>query len=67
MTASLPDPMLPQPYRVCRVQPETHDTFTLDLEPKNGSPAARFAAGQFNMLGRQQGLCHRTFLAVTEH
>jgi NAD(P)H-flavin reductase len=42
--------MLPQPYRVCRVQSETYDTFTLDLEPGNGRQPPRFAAGQFNML-----------------
>jgi NAD(P)H-flavin reductase len=44
------DPMLPQPYRIQRVRRETRDTFTLELEPANGSGRCSFAAGQFNML-----------------
>jgi NAD(P)H-flavin reductase len=44
------DPMLPLPYRIQRVQRETRDTFTLHLEPANGSSRSAFAAGQFNML-----------------
>jgi NAD(P)H-flavin reductase len=42
--------MLPEPYVVRRVQAETHDTFTFDLEPKPGSQVRRFLPGQFNML-----------------
>jgi NAD(P)H-flavin reductase len=42
--------MLPEPYRVERVSPETHDTFTIGIAPANGSGIAPFAPGQFNML-----------------
>jgi NAD(P)H-flavin reductase len=46
-----PDPLITHPYRVKRVQNETHDTFTLHLEPENGTNGNfSFAAGQFNML-----------------
>jgi NAD(P)H-flavin reductase len=48
-TGSL-DPMLPQPYQIEAVRPETHDTFTLELAPRNGVKGRAFAAGQFNML-----------------
>lgn len=48
-TTSIPPLMLPQPYRVERVQKETHDTFTFDLESLNGG-SFPFAPGQFNML-----------------
>ncbi|HEY3268724.1 MAG TPA: FAD/NAD(P)-binding protein [Armatimonadota bacterium] len=41
--------MIPRPYRVRQVHRETHDTFTLDLEPEDGRPPS-FAPGQFNML-----------------
>lgn len=44
------DPMLPVPYRVQRLRQDTYDTFTLELQPANGSPGFRFNAGQFNML-----------------
>jgi NAD(P)H-flavin reductase len=44
---TLPDPMLPEPCRILRTRRETHDTFTLELEPANGFS---FAPGQFNML-----------------
>ena len=45
------DPLVTHPYRVKRVQNETHDTFTLYLEPANGTTKNfSFAAGQFNML-----------------
>ena len=50
MTAYLSDPMLPTPFRVRRKRRETHDTFTLELEPVNGTNGLAFAAGQFNML-----------------
>lgn len=42
--------MLPQPYRIERVRRETHDVFTLELRPANGTPVMQFAPGQFNML-----------------
>lgn len=38
------------PARVARVQKETHDTFTLVVEPEEGRSLPRFAPGQFNML-----------------
>jgi NAD(P)H-flavin reductase len=50
MNADILDPMLPQPYRVQRVRREIPDTFTLELEPANGSGIPPFATGQFNML-----------------
>jgi len=50
MTPSLPDPMLPQLYRVQLVRHELHDTFTLELEPEEGVEIPPFASGQFNML-----------------
>lgn len=50
MTANMLDPMLPQLYRVQRVRREIPDTFTLELEPANGSGIPPFATGQFNML-----------------
>jgi NAD(P)H-flavin reductase len=50
MSAASIDPMLPQLYLVHGVRQETHDTFTLELAPKDGSNGRAFAAGQFNML-----------------
>ncbi len=50
MIANLPDPMLPQLYRVQRVRREIPDTFTLELEPGDGVEIPPFASGQFNML-----------------
>jgi len=50
MNADILDPMLPQLYRVQRVRREIPDTFTLELEPANGSGIPPFATGQFNML-----------------
>jgi len=44
------NPMLTHSYVVKRVQQETYDTFTLELEPKNKTQAFSFAPGQFNML-----------------
>jgi len=45
------DPLITHPYGVKRVINETHDTFTLHLEPKNGrNTIFPFTAGQFNML-----------------
>lgn len=46
----IPDPMLPAWFRVQRVQQNTYDTFTLELEPANGAGGLAFDAGQFNML-----------------
>ena len=42
--------MLPQLYRVQHVRDEMPDTFTLELEPQDGSAIPPFATGQFNML-----------------
>jgi NAD(P)H-flavin reductase len=50
MTENRGDPMLPQLYRVQRVRDEMPDTFTLELEPQDGSAIPPFATGQFNML-----------------
>ena len=50
MTPTLPDPMLPQRYRVQHVRREIPDTFTLELEPIEGGDIPPFATGQFNML-----------------
>jgi NAD(P)H-flavin reductase len=44
------NPMLAEPYAVRRMQQETYDTFTFELEPKNKTRAFSFAPGQFNML-----------------
>lgn len=46
----LPDPMCPEGYRVESVSRETHDTFTLALQPLNGAASPGFAPGQFSML-----------------
>ena len=50
MSLSTSDPMVPSPFRVQRVRQETHDTFTLELEPARGGDGFSFQAGQFNML-----------------
>jgi NAD(P)H-flavin reductase len=42
--------MIPLPYRVQQVWRETHDTFTLELQPTDGVPERSFIPGQFNML-----------------
>jgi len=44
------DPMIPELLKIQRVRKENHDTFTLELEPHNGSGRFPFAPGQFNML-----------------
>ena len=44
------DPLTPEPYRVVRYRKETYDTFTLELEPVNGTAPFDFLPGQFNML-----------------
>jgi NAD(P)H-flavin reductase len=48
--AAPPEPMEPRSYRIQRVWQETHDTFTLELEPADVSDGFDFAPGQFNML-----------------
>jgi NAD(P)H-flavin reductase len=48
MTAS--GPMTPVPYRIERIWRETHDTFTFELVPADGSAPMAFLPGQFNML-----------------
>jgi NAD(P)H-flavin reductase len=48
--AEADDPMVPVLYRIEGKKRETHDTFTLDLRPKNGSHGVLFEPGQFNML-----------------
>ncbi len=50
MSESLANPLLPAPYRVLRNKRNTHDVFTLDVEPVKGGNAPRFSPGQFNML-----------------
>jgi len=50
MTLHIPEPMLPTVYRIQRVRRELSDTFTLELEPADGSDIPHFATGQFNML-----------------
>jgi anaerobic sulfite reductase subunit B len=42
-------PMTPRPFRVVRRQRETHDTWTLELEPVAGEPLESLP-GQFTML-----------------
>lgn len=44
------DPMRPAPFRVARRVVETHDVFTLALEPVAGPDGFPFEPGQFNML-----------------
>jgi len=50
MNAGILDPLLPQLYHVERRRREIPDTFTLELEPADGSSIPPFATGQFNML-----------------
>lgn len=42
--------MSPLPFRIHRKYEETHDTFTIDIEPLQGISEFPFAPGQFNML-----------------
>jgi len=42
--------MVPIPYRVVRRRRETHDSWTLELEPHDGASVQPFAPGQFAML-----------------
>ncbi|HEV2583006.1 MAG TPA: FAD/NAD(P)-binding protein [Ktedonobacteraceae bacterium] len=50
MSTPLSDPMLPKLYQVQRVRREIPGTFTMELEPQDGSAVPPFASGQFNML-----------------
>ena len=50
MAAFTSDPMVPRLCRAHRLRRETDDTFTLELEPMDGSDGFPFQAGQFNML-----------------
>jgi NAD(P)H-flavin reductase len=43
-------PMVPQPWCVRRSWWETDDSFSFELEPRNGPATFRFFPGQFNML-----------------
>lgn len=43
-------PMQPVPARIARVVKDTHDTFTLTVEPPDGDPVSAFQPGQFSML-----------------
>ena len=42
--------MIPVVFRVQRVVPDTHDTFTMELIPPRGTKGFTFNPGQFNML-----------------
>jgi NAD(P)H-flavin reductase len=44
------DPMTPLPYCVHDVAKETPDTFTLTLQPQNGTCGSSFQPGQFSMV-----------------
>lgn len=50
METSVRDPMYPTPFRIVRKRKETHDTFTIELEPVEGDNTFQFLPGQFNML-----------------
>jgi len=44
------DPMIPRPVSIRHMQHETHDTFTLTLEPPDRDQGLPFIPGQFTML-----------------
>ena len=44
------DPMTPYLYKIEKFSRETHDTFTINLNPSNGQSNGKFNPGQFNML-----------------
>ena len=44
------NPMRPTPWRVAKTRRETHDTFTMTLEPQARGGEFEFTPGQFNML-----------------
>lgn len=50
MNEPLMDPMVPLLYQVEHLTKETHDTFTMGLQPANSRKLTLFQAGQFNML-----------------
>lgn len=50
MSTRLPGPMVPHHFCVRRIRRETHDIYTLELQPQNVPEELRFAPGQFNML-----------------
>ena len=50
MDNPIADPMRPVSYRIERFERETHDTFTIELRPVDGTSQSAFAPGQFNML-----------------
>lgn len=43
-------PMTPRPFRVLDRRRQTHDSWTLTMEPADGGPPLAFGPGQFNML-----------------
>ncbi len=49
ISTTAPPPHM-QPARVASVLKETHDTFTLTVEPRGPQPLAGFSPGQFSML-----------------
>ena len=50
MNKKTKDPMKPVPFRVQKVLKETHDTFTVELQPGRKNGGVKFSPGQFNML-----------------
>jgi NAD(P)H-flavin reductase len=50
MNAPAVHSLAPQPCRIGRVLPESHDTFTLELHAGDGHNGVAFRPGQFNML-----------------
>lgn len=43
-------PMLPRPFVIKKIRRETEDTFTVELDPREGRSRFYFLPGQFNML-----------------
>lgn len=50
MSESRTNPLLPAPYRMLRNKRNTHDVFTLHVEPADEVNFPHFLPGQFNML-----------------
>ncbi len=50
MEPLMQSPMTPWPYRIQKVIRESHDTFSLNVVPKNSPDSMTFNPGQFNML-----------------
>lgn len=42
--------MVPELYRIVKAWRETHDSFSLEVAPADGSPVMKYLPGQFNML-----------------